>query len=168
MRPARSLALGATAGAVGTAAMDLLWFARYRRGGGRKGLFAWEIAEDVRKWDDASAPGQVGRKVVHAVTGRDLPDRWARPMTNLVHWGTGVAWGCQYGLMAELTGRRNWRRGLAFGTVVWLTDYVVLPLAGVYKPIWEYDAKTLARDLSAHLAYGAALGASFADIDQSN
>jgi hypothetical protein len=27
-------------------------------------------------------------------------------------------------------------------------------LAKVYKPIWEYDARTLANDLSAHIVYG--------------
>jgi hypothetical protein len=166
VRRARSVVLGAAAGAAGTAAMDLVWFVRYRRGGGRQGLLAWETAEDVGKWDDASAPGQLGRKVVRAVIGRDLPDEWARPMTNLVHWTTGIAWGTGYGLVAELTGRGAWKRGLAFGTLVWLTDYVVLPLAGVYKPIWEYDAKTLAKDLSAHLAYGATLGVSFAGLDR--
>jgi len=33
--------------------------------------------------------------------------------------------------------------------------------AGLYKPIWEYDAKTLAWDLGAHLAYGAGTGTAF-------
>jgi hypothetical protein len=27
-------------------------------------------------------------------------------------------------------------------------------LAKLYEPIWKYDAKTLANDLSAHLVYG--------------
>jgi hypothetical protein len=36
-----------------------------------------------------------------------------------------------------------------------------MPEAGLYKPIWEYDAKTLAWDLSGHLAYGAGTGAAF-------
>jgi hypothetical protein len=31
---------------------------------------------------------------------------------------------------------------------------VTLPLAGVYQPIWRYDAKTLAKDASAHVVYG--------------
>jgi hypothetical protein len=31
---------------------------------------------------------------------------------------------------------------------------VILPASKRYKPIWEYDAKTLANDLSAHLVYG--------------
>ena len=46
--------------------------------------------------------------------------------------------------------------GLAFGAFVWSGDYVILPAAKLYKPIWEYDTKTLAKDLSAHLVYGLA------------
>jgi hypothetical protein len=44
---------------------------------------------------------------------------------------------------------------------VWGTSYLVLPEAGLYKPIWEYDSKTLAKDLAGHLAYGAGTGAAF-------
>jgi hypothetical protein len=51
--------------------------------------------------------------------------------------------------------------GLPFGTAVWLTGYAVLPQAGIYRQIWEYDAKTLAIDLSGHLAYGAGTGVAF-------
>jgi hypothetical protein len=40
-------------------------------------------------------------------------------------------------------------------------DYIALSAAGIYKPIREYDAKTLAWNLSAHLAYGAGTGAAF-------
>jgi hypothetical protein len=39
--------------------------------------------------------------------------------------------------------------------------YLVLSEAGLYQPIWKYDATTLARDLSAHLAYGTGTGAAF-------
>jgi hypothetical protein len=39
--PVGAVALGAVAGAVGTAAMDLVWFYRYRKGGGQQGLLAW-------------------------------------------------------------------------------------------------------------------------------
>jgi hypothetical protein len=51
--------------------------------------------------------------------------------------------------------------GLPFGATVWASSYVVLPQAGLYKQIWEYDAKTLADDLTAHLAYGAGTGITF-------
>jgi hypothetical protein len=47
---------------------------------------------------------------------------------------------------------------------VWIAGYAVLPLAGVYKPIWEYDARTLGEDLSAHLVFGAATSAVFAAL----
>jgi hypothetical protein len=36
---------------------------------------------------------------------------------------------------------------------VWSASYVLLPLAGLYRPIWEYDAKVLAKDLGDHLVY---------------
>ena len=44
---------------------------------------------------------------------------------------------------------------------VWVSGYVILPAGGLYKPIWEYDTKTLAWDLSGHLAYGAGTGVTF-------
>jgi hypothetical protein len=164
--PVGAVALGAAAGAVGTAAMDLVWFARYRKGGGHQGLVAWETAEGVDKWDDTSAPGQVGRRVVEGFTQRELPDRWARTMTNTVHWATGLAWGAQFGVVAGSTRRRSWALGLLFGPLVWLASYVLMPLAKLYKPIWEYDDKTLAKDLSAHMVYGAATGATFAALSR--
>jgi hypothetical protein len=51
--------------------------------------------------------------------------------------------------------------GLPFGAGVWGSSYVVLPAAGLYQPIWEYDRRTLANDLSAHLVYGLATAAAF-------
>jgi hypothetical protein len=45
--------------------------------------------------------------------------------------------------------------------MVWGAGYVILPVAKLYKPIWEYDARTLADDLSAQLVYGLATAASF-------
>ena len=161
MRLIRNLAAGALAGAVGTAAMDFVLWSRYRRGGGKESFGRWEFAADVMSWEQASAPGQLGRKAVRKVTGEEPRDEWARPMTNLVHWATGIGWGVQYGALASVTSRLPWLRALTFGPVAWLSGYVILPLAKVYQPIWEYDAKTLARDLGGHLAYGAGTGTAF-------
>jgi uncharacterized membrane protein YagU involved in acid resistance len=55
---------------------------------------------------------------------------------------------------------RLWH-GPLLGLLVWLAGYVVLPVAGVYRPIWSYDLKTLWRDLSAHLVYGSAVAVTF-------
>ena len=58
--------------------------------------------------------------------------------------------------------------GVPFGAAVWSGGYVVLPLAGLYKPIWKYDAKTLADDLSAHLVYGTATAAAYALLSRTS
>jgi hypothetical protein len=44
--------------------------------------------------------------------------------------------------------------GLPFGAAVFANDYIALLTAGLCQPVWEYDTKTLAWDLSSHLAYG--------------
>jgi len=51
--------------------------------------------------------------------------------------------------------------GIVFGAIVGATSYVVLPLVKLYKPIWEYDGKTLAKDLIAYLTFGLGTGAAF-------
>jgi hypothetical protein len=68
----------------------------------------------------------------------------------------------QYGVLASRTSAHPLVRALSLGPVVWLSGYLILPLAGVYKPIWEYDARTLADDLSAHLVFGITASAAFA------
>jgi hypothetical protein len=162
----RHVALGALAGAAGTIAMDLLLYGRYRRGGGTESLWRREFAGGVTSWDQASAPGQVGEKLEQLAAGEQPPDSWARPTTNLVHWATGIGWGVQYGVLAGITSRLPWLRALALGPSAWLTGYVILPLAKVYKPIWEYDTRTLGDDLSAHLVYGTATSAAFAALNR--
>ena len=160
----RQLVRGAVAGAVGTAAMDLLLYRRYRRGDGKDSLVQWEFAGGVMGWDEASAPGQLGHKLLRLVIRRPPPDSWARSTTNLVHWATGLGWGLQYGVLASRTSRHPWMRAVALGPAAWLSSYAILPLARVYKPIWQYDARTLADDLSAHLVFGAVTSAAFATI----
>jgi hypothetical protein len=165
MKLLRNLAAGALAGVLGTAAMDLLLYGRYRRDGGKDGLWRWEFAGEVTSWQDASAPGKLGQRALRAVIGREPPDQWARATTNIVHWATGVGWGIQYGAVASITSRHTLSRALALGPVAWLSGYVVLPLAKVYKPIWQYDTRTLADDLSAHLVYGSVASATFAALE---
>jgi hypothetical protein len=161
MRLVRNVVDGALAGAVGTAALDAVLYARSRRDGAKEGLWRWEFAGDVMSWDQASAPGQLGRKAMCLATGHEPPDEWARPTTNIVHWATGIGWGAAYGALAATTSRLPWARALALGPIAWLSGYVILPLAKVYEPIWKYNARTLARDLGPHLLYGTAAAATF-------
>jgi hypothetical protein len=159
-----SLFCGGLAGAFGTAAMDTLLYVRYRRGGGTQGPLEWEFSAAVDKWEDVSAPGLVGKRVIEEVLGHDVPDRWARSTQNLVHWATGMGWGAPFGVVIGSARRRSWAWGLDLGPIVWLAGYVVLPAAKIYQPIWDYDTKTLAKDLSAHLVYGVTTGTVFAAL----
>jgi len=152
--PVAAVTGGLAAAAVGTAAMDLLLYARYRRGGGTSPPLDWEFSAGVTSWDQAPAPAQVGRRVVEGVFRRTLPDDTAAAINNITHWGYGALNGAPYGIVAGSLASPRAAYGLLFGASVWATSYVVLPLAGLYKPIWEYDRHTLAKDLSAHLVYG--------------
>jgi hypothetical protein len=166
MTPLGALARGALAGAVGTLAMDSVWYARYRRGGGTKAPLAWELGLDVEKWEDAPAPAQLGRRLFEAFTQRDLPVEKAALVNDVMHWSYGLASGAAFGAVAGSLRTRSrlavTALGLPFGAAVWGLSYATLPLAGLYKPIWEYDIPVLAKDLSAHLAYGVGTAGVFA------
>jgi len=160
--PFGAVLVGLVAGAVGTIAMDLVWFARYRHGGGNSSLFDWEFSAGLDGWDNAPAPARVGQRIVKAVTRRDLSAQYAGLTNNVVHWSYGTVWGAAYALVAASILGGNVALGLPFGFVVWMSGYVTLPLLGLYKPMWDYDISTLAKDLSAHLVYGVVTAAIFA------
>ena len=156
LTPVGAVARGLVAGGVGTAAMDTLLFARYHRHGGTSSAEEWELSNGLSAWDDAPAPAQVGKRLVEGLFEVKLPDTRARLVNNVTHWAFGMLSGIQYGILAGSLPRRRIAYGLPFGVAVWATGYVVLPAAKLYQPIWKYDAKTLANDLSAHLVYGLA------------
>ena len=121
---------------------------------------AWEFAP-VENWETAPDPGQVAKRVIEGFTQRKLPDRSAWLISTIAHWGYGSAAGAAYGIVAGSLPRPQPRYGLSLGAALFANDYIALPVAGLYKPIWEYDVKTLAWDLGAHLAYGAGTGTTF-------
>lgn len=149
--------VGVLAGLVGTLAMDLVWFSRYRRGGGTDGFYKWDSAHGTTSYDSASAPAQVWRIVRTRLTGSKPPDSSARAMTNLVHWLTGAGWGAFHGVLVWwLT--TNPLYGLATGLIAFLASYAILAPLGVYQALWKYEAKTIYLDLSGHLVFGLATG----------
>ncbi len=159
LTPLGAVIKGVIAGTVGTAAMDALLYARYRQGGGTSAPAEWEFSAGLSRWEDAGAPAQVGKRMVEGLFQIQLPDSRARLVNNLTHWAYGILGGVQYGVVAGSLPVPRVRYGVPFGAAVWGAGYVVLPAAKLYKPIWEYDAKTLAGDLSAHLVYGVATAA---------
>jgi len=161
MTPLGAIAKGVAAGAAGTAAMDALMYRRYRKDGGTQAFLEWELSAGVDDWDAAAAPAQIGKRVIEGLFQIDLAPKWARLTNNVMHWGYGLAWGAQYGMVAGSLAAPKARYGLALGPTVWGSGYVVLPLAKLYKPIWEYDSASLLKDLSAHMVYGATTAAAF-------
>jgi hypothetical protein len=160
LTPLASVAAGVLAGVVGTVCLDTVHYLKYRRTGGTQSPLAWEFAP-VDGWEKAPAPGQVARRVIEGFTRRKLDDRWAWLISTIAHWAYGSGAAAGYGILAGSVPEPYPVYGLPFGAAVWVTGYVVLPEGGLYKPIWEYDAKTLAIDLGAHLAYGAGTGTMF-------
>jgi hypothetical protein len=156
-----TLVRGLLAGGAGTLAMDLLWFYRYRRGAGGSGFLDWEFSVGLNDWSKAPAPAQVGKRLFEGFFQRELNPRWAALTNNVMHWTYGLSWGATYSVAATSSCPPRIRSGLVFGALVWTMDYVILPPAKLYKPAWEYDLLTLARDFSAHLVYGVATAIAF-------
>jgi hypothetical protein len=160
LRAIRSAIAGAFAGVLGTLAMDLLWYRRFRADGGTQPFMAWETSEGTDGYENAAAPARTA-KVVADMAGIDLPDSSARVLNNTVHWATGIGWGKAFGVTSSLLGTSNPLLGPVMGVVAWGTSYAVLPRLGVYQPMSEYEVDVLWQDLSAHLVYGAVLGVAY-------
>ena len=151
---------GMLSGAAGTAAMDLFLYGRHRRQGGSQDLLSWEFG-GPSAWDKVSAPAQIGRRLFEGYTQRPLPESRARLTNNLMHWGYGIGWGTLFGIVAGSLPKARAGVGPLFGAMVWGSSYVLLPVAGLYKPIWKYRPAELAPDLAAHLVYGTATALCF-------
>ena len=91
---------GLVAAAVGTAAMDALLFARYRRGGGETRFADWEFSAGLDSWEDAPAPAHVGKRLVEGLFADRASPQRARLVNNVTHWAFGIANGAAYGLVA--------------------------------------------------------------------
>lgn len=160
LTPLEAVTAGLLAGAVGTVCLDAVHYLKYRRGGGKDGPLAWEFAP-VESWEEAPDPGQVAKRVIEGFTRRRLPDGAAWLTSTLAHWAYGSVAGAAYGVVAGSLPRPSPVYGVPFGAAVFAGDYVALPIAGLYKPIWQYDAKVLSWDFGAHVAYGTGTAIAF-------
>lgn len=105
--PVGALIRGILAGAVGAVAMDLLWFYRYKRGGGESSFVDWEFSAGLDDWSKAPAPAQVGKRLFEALFQQELSPRWVALTNNVMHWIYGLAGAhcmgslpARYGLLA--------------------------------------------------------------------
>jgi hypothetical protein len=121
----------------------------------------WEFSTPAASWDAAPAPARVGKLLFERLSRRRLSERYIALANNVLHWSYGLSWGAAFGIVAGSMREYNPTYGLPFAVVVWANGYLVLPPTGIYRPIWEYDVPTLAKDLSAHLAYGIGTSVTF-------
>ncbi|NEN05820.1 DUF1440 domain-containing protein [Diaminobutyricibacter tongyongensis] len=152
--PVGALARGVAAGLIGTMAMDLWLYGQYRRQHGTEPFREWEFSADVTDWDKAPAPAQVGRRIVEGLYEVKLPDSRAALANNVMHWGYSVSAAVGYAMVAASLRKPRTSYGLIFGAGMWGLSYAILTPMHLYKRITEYDAKTLGKDLVAHLVYG--------------
>ncbi|MFB8178959.1 hypothetical protein ACFC8N_23475 [Streptomyces sp. NPDC055966] len=160
LTPLGAVGAGLAAGVIGTLCMDTVRFLRQRRADGEHNALRWEFAQ-VRTWQEAPDPGQVGKRLAEAFTLRKLPNSAAFPISAFMHWAYGMGNAVCYGVVSASLRKPHVLYGLPYGALVWLSGYVLLPIAGLYKPIWTYDTKTLGDDLTAHLAYGVGTSSAF-------
>ena len=153
--PLRVLGIGVVAGVAGTAVMTGVQLAEQRlRGSGSP--------EPPESWSEAPAPAQVGELVARRVFRHPVALERAPALTNVVHWSYGIAWGVAFAAIQRAAGLAVVPAAAGFGTLVWASDYVVLPGMKIYQPAWKYPASTLAIDLGRHLAYGAGAAGAYA------
>jgi hypothetical protein len=156
---------GVAAGVVGTGFMTA-WqeiVAHFRRHSMPK---AMHQTEDADPWETAPAPARVGRLFVNVVLKRDVPATRIPLFTNAVHWIFGTMMGGAYGLLHGTLRRRAAVDGPAFGLGVWAQSYATLVPLGLYKPPWKYPAKSIAKDISYHLVYGAGTAAGYKLVER--
>ncbi len=128
--------------------MDASLYRRYRHDGGDAAFPGWESSEGLVSWENAPAPALVAKRLLEGVLKqrRSAAVRAGRSTTPR----TGASASPRAAAYGLLLGSRRTPKvwyGLPFGAAVWASGYVVLPLLGVYEPIWKYDLETLAKDL---------------------
>ncbi len=159
--PLGAVGAGLTAALAGTIAMSAYQYLVI----GIQSLGSSDEAEQADStkdpWEEASAPAQVGYRLVKGLFGTELGPEWIGRMTQITHFGYGTAWGLLFGLVQGTVDGPPIALGLAFGLFVWAGGYPPLIAMGLYKPPWKYPAGTVALEISYHLLYGLTTGLAF-------
>ena len=134
---------GLAAGILGTAAMTA----------------SSTIEARLRGREDSTAPAKVGGKVFHV---KPVDEEGQKRLSMAMHWEYGINWGFLLPML-DLFGVRGVTAGaLAQFAAVWGTSLVMLPAAGVSKPITEWEPEEIAIDVLHHLFYAFAASAAYA------
>lgn len=98
------------------------------------------------------APGRAANKVLRVVGVPELKGRSLDILSTWTHWVYGAGWGVVFWLLVDVAGLPLALAGIAFFSVVWLTEQIQLPLLGIDVPwSWKWGIKeNLDRRLAPH------------------
>jgi hypothetical protein len=164
---AAALSRGLGAGVIGTTGMTALQevsiLVRKARANGSGPEAPAEARREEDSWSHAPAPAQVAKRMFEAVFHQEVHADRIKLLTNLTHWGYGTSLGIMYGLVQRKLPYRTKPLvgGPLYGLAAWAQSYAMLVPMGLYEPPWHYPAKTIAKDLSYHLVFGAGCAAGY-------
>jgi len=93
---------------------DLVWYVRYRRGGGKSDFLSWEFSVGLDRGQGVGA-GEVGKLRTRRFTHQELPARYAALTNNVMHWLYGVGWGGLFGCPLARSALPRLRQGPLLG-----------------------------------------------------
>ena len=158
---AAALTRGLGAGLIGTTGMtalqELSILVRKARQNGSEPEASDDPKRNEDPWSHAPAPAQLTKRVLEAVFHEEVHADRIKLLTNLTHWGYGTSLGVMYGLVQRKVPFRTRPLvgGPLYGLGAWAQSYAMLVPLGLYEPPWHYPAKSIAKDLSYHLVFGA-------------
>ena len=103
-----------------------------------------------------SATAALGR-ILYDWAADEKPDKEIKSvLSQLVHWGYGMAQGGVYGLLRPRVDWPDLRAGLLFGAGLWLFgDEIVVPMLGLQKGPTASSLRQHLNRLGMHLSFGA-------------
>jgi hypothetical protein len=149
-------AIGAASGLLASWVMELAQKPILRAGGPET-----RERERLAQGDLPPATVRVAERAA-ALAGRSLPADRRDAAGEVVHYGTGAAFGALFGVLAPRLPLPVVAAGALYGAAVWVvSDETLVPALGLSRRPWDYPASTHAKALASHLVYGTAMDAGF-------
>jgi hypothetical protein len=121
-----------------------------------------QVKERERKAREGEPATVRAAETAAKLVGRTLDDRQKRLGGEVVHYGTGAAWGAIFGVLAPRLPAPLLAAGAGYGLLVWLlNDELLVPALGWAKGPAAYPASVHAKALASHLVFGTTTGASY-------
>ena len=116
------------------------------------------VGADSSGQPDNMPPAKVVEGVAEKVAGREPTDTEGAVGGQVVHYGTGVALGVGYCLLARSVPGVSRLWGVPAGGAMYaITHASLVPASGLQKPPWKLPASAVIWESGSHLVFGAVL-----------